>query len=161
MQTLAFTKMHGLGNDFVVIDDLLAKATAAPLTPDLARKLCDRRFGIGADQLLWLRPAEGADLRMEILNADGSTAEMCGNGIRAVALYVDSRIKERKPRYRIETLGGMMVVEVVEDSSGRGRYGAPRSCRFSARRREDPGRGPGAPVFRGRHGQSPRGVLCR
>src|SRR4051812_33967585 len=96
---IPFTKMHGLGNDFVVIDDFFSPSTRA-ISPELARKICDRRFGIGADQILWLKPpAADADVRMDILNADGSTAEMCGNGIRAAALYVHERVNARKQRY--------------------------------------------------------------
>src|SRR5262249_41986866 len=80
-----------------------------------ARRICDRRFGVGADQLLWVRTPKNAleaDARMEILNADGSIAEMCGNGIRAVALY----LRERRPKLavseslRIETLAGTLEV---------------------------------------------------
>jgi diaminopimelate epimerase len=93
--TLFFTKMHGLGNDFVLLDALEGAGPRSTrgreITPELARSLCDRRFGIGADQILWLKPAKGvgtASVRMDILNSDGSMAEMCGNGIRAVALYL-------------------------------------------------------------------------
>ncbi len=112
---LPFTKMHGIGNDFVVIDDYLSRSTETPIGAALARKLCDRRFGVGADQILWLKPAQDAgraDFRMEILNADGSQAEMCGNGIRAVAVFVNDRTPRKKPEYRIETLGGIKTVQV-------------------------------------------------
>lgn len=103
-----FTKMHGLGNDFVVVED----QPGFSLTPEKAALICDRRFGIGADQILWLRRPHdaGSDTRMEIWNADGSTAEMCGNGIRAVALFIDRRATPRKPEYRIETLAGVKTV---------------------------------------------------
>lgn len=112
-----FTKMHGLGNDFVIIDSRRGRDEEQPgftLDPSCAAKICDRRFGIGADQILWLLGPHdpSADLRMEIWNADGSTAEMCGNGIRAVALYVDRRAKAAKPEYRIETAAGMKLVRV-------------------------------------------------
>ena len=114
--TLAFTKMHGLGNDFVVIDDLFGSTNAEKLLDDnLARRLCDRRFGIGADQILWIRKSSANDAIMEIVNADGSRAEMCGNGIRAVALYMDRRSKNRKPEYAIETLGGLIRVRMEGD----------------------------------------------
>jgi diaminopimelate epimerase len=109
--------MQGIGNDFILIDDL-GKNVPSPLTPAVAKRLCDRRFGIGADQILWLRRPEGpqADARMEILNADGSTAEMCGNGIRAVGLYLFREGPRRgKAEYAIETLGGMKRVEVHGD----------------------------------------------
>lgn len=109
MYFLKFVKMQGIGNDFIVIQG------EVPMNADLAKRICDRRFGVGADQILWIKPARDrskADLRMEILNADGSEAEMCGNGIRAVALYVDKRAREKKPQYRIETLGGVKTVSV-------------------------------------------------
>jgi diaminopimelate epimerase len=113
---IPFVKMHGLGNDFVVIDDL--QGAKSDLTTDLARKICDRRFGIGADQILWLRHPQvtetQADARMEILNSDGSVAEMCGNGIRAVALYLyDSGPKPRQKDYLIETLAGLKKVTIT------------------------------------------------
>lgn len=114
-QRLSFTKMHGLGNDFVVIDSYFQSIPMA-LNADLARRICDRRLGIGADQILWLKPATAqADLRMEVLNADGSEAEMCGNGIRAVALYIRRRDREPKSCYRIETLAGVKTVEIHGD----------------------------------------------
>jgi diaminopimelate epimerase len=76
-----FTKMHGLGNDFVVIDDREKKLRRIPA---LSKKLCNRRFGIGADQLILLSHSKTADFRMRIFNADGSEVEMCGNGIRCL-----------------------------------------------------------------------------
>jgi diaminopimelate epimerase len=115
MGTLSFTKMQGLGNDFIVLDDLeFPPATSGQISSRLAQKLCDRRFGIGADQILWLKKAQSSenDFRMEILNADGSQAEMCGNGIRAVALYRHSSQKKQSQEYRIETLGGVKLARV-------------------------------------------------
>src|SRR5689334_12188592 len=97
---IPFVKMHGLGNDFVLIDDLdKPKALCQSVDPELARRICDRRFGVGADQLLWLKqPVDPqSDARMEILNSDGSTAEMCGNGIRAAGLYLYHHGPQRKP----------------------------------------------------------------
>jgi diaminopimelate epimerase len=113
---IPFLKMQGIGNDFVVIDDLgKPKALCHKLTPELARRICDRRHGVGADQVLWLKSPENAvDARMEILNSDGSTAEMCGNGIRAVALYLYRHGPKRKAVYRIETLAGIKDAEVRE-----------------------------------------------
>lgn len=119
--SIPFIKMHGLGNDFVLIDDLGKPAGLChPLSSERARAICDRRLGVGADQLLWLKSAtpdaEGsaskADARMDIFNADGSVAEMCGNGIRAVALYLYRHGPERKAEYDIETLAGIKRVEV-------------------------------------------------
>jgi len=141
MKLIKFTKMQGLGNDFVVIDDLgplpatsgtiVASGTVAAsgdISVAQAKKICDRRFGVGADQILWLRrprphahvesalsgarPEARPDARMEILNADGSTAEMCGNGIRAVALYLNRHIFPGQTAFKIETLAGIKTVQV-------------------------------------------------
>lgn len=120
---LPFTKMHGLGNDFVVVAEsgsrlfpLGATTTPIQITPELARKLCDRRFGIGADQVLWLRePHQAGDIRMEIFNPDGSAAEMCGNGIRAVALYLRDHGVRRADRYEVETVAGLLSVSLNGD----------------------------------------------
>jgi diaminopimelate epimerase len=118
MRQLPFTKMQGLGNDFVVINDLNSPpVTEGILSPEQAQKVCDRRFGIGADQILWLKKPEStaADARMEILNADGSIAEMCGNGIRAVALYLSEVGPQPKTEYLIETLAGIKTVQIRGD----------------------------------------------
>lgn len=117
---IPFIKMHGLGNDFIVVDDLgKPQALCQPITAEVARRMCDRHFGVGADQILWLKSPRGqerVDARMEILNADGSVAEMCGNGIRAAALYLERHGKDvRKPAYAIETLGGVKHVEMRAD----------------------------------------------
>ena len=82
---LKFTKMHGLGNDFIVADN---RSSGLLKLSQLSRKLCDRRFGVGADQLLLLQKSKKADFRMRIFNADGSEGEMCGNGIRCLAKYI-------------------------------------------------------------------------
>lgn len=117
---LPFTKMEGLGNDFIVVDEFTKPVSwGNRLSSGLAQKLCDRRFGIGADQILWLKkpltPEVGVQVRMEILNADGSIAEMCGNGIRAVALYLNRHSEVSQNQYSIETLAGRMDVQLVQD----------------------------------------------
>ncbi len=82
---MLFEKMHGLGNDFIVVDD----RDAAPVDwPALARRVCRRATGIGADGILLIQESASAELRMRLINADGSEAEMCGNGVRCVAAYV-------------------------------------------------------------------------
>ncbi|WP_293883402.1 diaminopimelate epimerase [Sphingomonas sp.] len=96
-----FHKMHGLGNDFVVID---ARENAVAMTPARARSIADRRHGIGCDQLILLGPADNADASMQIFNADGSEAEACGNASRAVALLIGKRAE-------LLTVGGRIVVE--------------------------------------------------
>ncbi|MCX5694497.1 MAG: diaminopimelate epimerase [Candidatus Omnitrophica bacterium] len=101
MRKIKFTKMVGSGNDFIVITDKLSGNL-----PKLAKTLCDRKFGIGADGVLLLSKCKGADLRMRIFNADGSEAEMCGNGSRCAAYFMD------KPKARLLTLAGIINTEV-------------------------------------------------
>jgi diaminopimelate epimerase len=103
---LAFTKMHGAGNDFVVLDGL--RQTLPPLEP-LAQRLADRHFGIGFDQLLVVRPSRAADFRMEIYNADGSQVEMCANGIRCFFQYLREAGHTGKDELRVETLSGVVT----------------------------------------------------
>jgi diaminopimelate epimerase len=104
------TKHHGLGNDFLVL-------LGGEATPAMARALCDRRTGIGADGLLWGAPAtDGADATMVLFNADGSRAEMSGNGIRCLAQAVAAG---RDADLRIATDAGLRLVEVRQDGPGR------------------------------------------
>lgn len=106
---LSFTKMHGTGNDFVFVDARrLSKAELGKIRKS-ARDICDRRFGVGCDQLLLLLPArDGGDFRMGIFNADGSEVEMCGNGIRCLAKYVADHRLSKKTRLAIETPAGLI-----------------------------------------------------
>ena len=84
---MRFWKMHGLGNDYIVIDDRNERIPQKELSK-LAKRLCSRRFSVGADGLLTVRNSETADFRMRILNSDGSEAEMCGNGIRLSLIHI-------------------------------------------------------------------------
>jgi diaminopimelate epimerase len=102
---LAFTKMHGAGNDFVVLDGL--RDALPPLEP-LAARLLDRNLGIGGDQLLVVRPSRAADFRMEIFNPDGSQVEMCANGIRAFYKYVRDHGHTDADEIGVETLSGVV-----------------------------------------------------
>jgi diaminopimelate epimerase len=102
---LRFTKMHGAGNDFVVLDGL---RDALPALAPLAARLCDRHFGIGADQLLVVRASDSADFRMEIWNADGSQVEMCANGIRCFYKYLRDAGHTRASAISVETLSGVV-----------------------------------------------------
>jgi diaminopimelate epimerase len=104
-RTLEFTKMHGAGNDFIVLDGL---SQPLPALDRLARRLADRRFGIGADQILVVRRSRAADFRMDVWNADGSRAEMCANGIRAFYEYVRRRGLTPADEISVETLGGIV-----------------------------------------------------
>ena len=103
---LAFTKMHGAGNDFVVLDGI---RDSLPALEPLAQRLGDRHFGIGFDQLLVVRPSRTADFRMEIYNADGSQVEMCANGIRCFFQYLREAGHTRLDELRVETLSGVVV----------------------------------------------------
>ncbi|WP_027090958.1 diaminopimelate epimerase [Cohnella thermotolerans] len=115
---MRFTKMHGLGNDFIVVygeKELPANA------PELAVRLCNRYFGIGADGLVYILPSERADFKMRIINSDGSEAEQCGNAIRCVAKYVyDNGLADRTD-LTIETIGaGVQPLRLtVEDGKVR------------------------------------------
>jgi diaminopimelate epimerase len=104
-RVLEFTKMHGAGNDFVVLDGIRQEL---PPLEGLARQLLDRHFGIGGDQLLVLRESREADFRMEIRNPDGSQAEMCANGIRAFLKYLRDRGLARADEIGVETLAGVV-----------------------------------------------------
>ena len=107
---LEFTKMHGAGNDFIVLDGIRQEL---PALEPLAARWCDRHFGIGADQLLVVRPSRTADFRMQIYNADGSQVEMCANGIRAFFLYLRNHGHTRAEQIRVETLGGIVTPRVA------------------------------------------------
>lgn len=113
---ISFVKMHGIGNDFIVID-CRDKAVSRQLSAisKLSKKLCDRRFGIGADQILLLHDSDRADFRMSIFNADGSEVEMCGNGIRCFAKYIWDRKLSRKKVLEIETPAGIIRPEKSGD----------------------------------------------
>jgi diaminopimelate epimerase len=118
MARLAITKCQGTGNDFVLLDDRAKGGRYAYAA--LATALCDRRFGVGADGLLVLAPASapGADVAMRIFNADGSEAEMCGNGIRCVARYLHERGAGAPRRLGVETSSGIMRTDVVAGAEG-------------------------------------------
>ena len=105
MTEITFTKMHGCGNDFVVLDCM--ERPPADLA-EIAKNLCHRRFGVGADQLLTIRPSDSADFRMEIYNADGGEVEMCGNGIRCFAKYVYEHGLTGKREIEVDTLAGVI-----------------------------------------------------
>ena len=105
--------MHGAGNDFIVVDALKDNYTERLLAvPDVVMRLCDRHFGIGADGLILILPSEVGDLKMRILNPDGSEAEMCGNGIRCFAKYAFEHGLIGKSSLRVETLAGVICPEL-------------------------------------------------
>lgn len=108
-----FIKMHGIGNDFILIDCLHKSLGDSSFLSYLAKKLCDRNFGIGADGLILILPSSKADLRMRIFNFDGSEAEMCGNGIRCFAKYAYENKLVSKIKFTVETLAGIITPELI------------------------------------------------
>jgi diaminopimelate epimerase len=109
-----FTKAHGTGNDFVVVEDL---GDRHRLTPELVRAVCDRHFGIGADGLIRIAPGTAAPYFMDYRNADGSLAEMCGNGVRVVGKYLGDR-GYVAGAFDLETWAGVKHLELHADDSG-------------------------------------------
>jgi diaminopimelate epimerase len=122
---LRFTKMHGLGNDFIMIDAISQKVS---ITPDRAKKLADRHFGIGCDQVLVVEPptSSAADFRYRIFNSDGSEVENCGNGARCFAIFVRMRKLTGKHEIHAETAGGNLVLQVLSDNQVTVNMGVPR-----------------------------------
>ena len=114
--TIEFTKYHGLGNDFILIDN--RQHTEPLVTSEQAVKMCDRHFGIGADGVIFLLPGkEGTDYSMRIYNSDGSEPEMCGNGIRCLARFIAHLAGEESAdqTYSIHTLGGVITPRLDKD----------------------------------------------
>ena len=120
-----FTKMHGAGNDFVVFDGVTRPVA---LTPEKIRRLADRHFGIGCDQVLLVeRPtASGADFRYRIFNADGGEVEQCGNGARCFVRFVRDRRLTTKDEIAVETLSGMIYPRLEPDGGVTVNMGVPR-----------------------------------
>jgi diaminopimelate epimerase len=119
-----FTKMHGLGNDFVVID---AVNQAAAFRPEQLRILADRHFGVGCDQILLIENAQGdADFRYRIFNADGGEVEQCGNGARCFVRYVHDHGMTAKKEIRIETLAGIIIPKLEGNGEVTVNMGAPK-----------------------------------
>ncbi|WP_313032319.1 diaminopimelate epimerase [Massilia alkalitolerans] len=122
---LTFTKMHGAGNDFIVVDAIHQDVN---LSTEQWRRLADRRFGIGADQILVVeRPtSEGVDFRYRIFNSDGGEVEQCGNGARAFARFVSDKGLSGERSIRVETMKGIIAPRLEEDGSVTVDMGAPR-----------------------------------
>lgn len=144
-----FIKMHGTGNDFIVVENLDSSIPEEEFE-GLASRLCDRRFGVGADALILVLPSRDADFKMRIFNADGSEAEMCGNGIRCFAKYVRSEGLTDKRSLLVETKAGIIKPEIISD----GRFGAlvkvdmdsPKLERFQIPMLGEPGLVIGEPI---------------
>jgi diaminopimelate epimerase len=125
MAKLRFTKMHGLGNDFVVLDGIRQRVDLAPAE---VRRLADRRFGVGCDQVLVVeRPTRpDADFRYRIWNADGGEVEQCGNGARCFVKFVRDRGLTDKDLIRVETAAGIILPQVVAGGEVAVDMGVPR-----------------------------------
>jgi diaminopimelate epimerase len=107
---MRFTKMQGAGNDYIYVDCFRNPMPRDPAA--LSRAISDRHFGVGSDGLILICPSDRADARMRMFNADGSEAEMCGNGIRCVAKYLYDHGLVRKPALQIETGRGILALEL-------------------------------------------------
>ena len=122
--SLRFTKMHGLGYDFVVLD---ARAASLPLSAEEIRAMSDRRTGVGFDQLLIVEPAReaSADFAYSIRNADGSSAEQCGNGVRCIAAWLRRNGALRGERARLQGPAGVVEVRLLDDGRVAANMGEP------------------------------------
>ncbi len=145
---LGFTKMEGLGNDYVYID---GTRTGIAKPEKLAREISDRHFGVGADGLILILPSRIADLRMEMYNADGSRSEMCGNGLRCVGYYAWKNGLVPGREMVVETGAGLLPVAVVRETGPAGalvrtELGIPRLHREEIPMQGPPGRVIGEPI---------------
>jgi len=122
---VSFTKMQGLGNDFVVVESI---RRPVDLSPEQVRRIADRRFGIGCDQVLLVTPPTGAeaDFGYRIFNADGSEVEQCGNGARCFARFVRDRGLTDREEIRVQTLGGLIRPRIEPDGEVTVDMGRPR-----------------------------------
>ena len=125
--TIKFTKMNGLGNDFIIVDaqDVLEKNLTYK---QLAKKMCDRNFGIGADGLIIVNPPDvntDADISWRIFNSDGSEPQMCGNGIRCFAKYVYKKGLVNNKKFTVWTLAGIITPEILDNGEVKVNMGKP------------------------------------
>src|SRR5437868_7945681 len=107
---MKFTKMQGIGNDYVYVDCVNQPPPKDPV--HLARAISDRHFGVGGDGLILICPSERADVRMRMFNADGSEAELCGNGVRCVAKYSYDHGLTRNNPMKVETGRGVLTLQL-------------------------------------------------
>ena len=120
-----FTKMHGLGNDFILVDAINQRISDEEVE-SLAKKLCNRNFGIGADGLVLVKSSDQTDLKMQIINADGSEPEMCGNGIRCLVRYLyDNNRLRISESISVETLAGKIQATVEPNNYIKVNMGRP------------------------------------
>ncbi len=116
---IEFTKMEGLGNDFVLIDDRAGNIESYRSYPELAQMLCSRHFGIGADGIILILESKDHDSKFRIYNSDGSEAEMCGNGMRCFARLLYEKKMISKKRFRVDTKAGTVIPEILLDDKGK------------------------------------------
>ncbi|KZX15922.1 diaminopimelate epimerase [Methanobrevibacter cuticularis] len=121
LEGLKFSKMHGLGNDYVVIDESKEELIAENEKTDFSIEVCTKGFSIGADGVIFITPSSGegeekGDIRFRIFNADGSEAEMCGNGIRCFSKFIYDYNIIKKDIIKVETLGGIKTVEITAEN---------------------------------------------
>jgi len=110
---ILFSKMHALGNDYIIVDESRTECIGEDEKPDFVSEVCQRRFSIGADGVIFIEPATGeGDIRFRVFNADGSEAEMCGNGIRCFAKFVYDNAIIRKRKIKVETRAGLKIVNL-------------------------------------------------
>ena len=137
---MRFTKMHGLGNDYIYLNGLEGLPERLP---ELARRMSDRHFGVGSDGVIWVCPSDRAHFKMRMFNADGSEGEMCGNGIRCLGKYVYDKGLTGETRLTIETGGGLRTLELLTEGGrvravqvdmGRPLVEAPRALTAGGRR---------------------------
>src|SRR5690242_13555355 len=116
MKNTSFIKMHGLGNDFVMIDCLQEAPPPDDKLSHLSQEICDRHFGVGGDGLILILHDDQADYRMRMFNPDGSESEMCGNGIRCFGKYLFDRGLVESHTISVATMQGLQQIEIRDDA---------------------------------------------
>ncbi|MDR1721559.1 MAG: diaminopimelate epimerase [Methanobrevibacter sp.] len=118
LKGLEFSKMHGLGNDYVVIDESKEVKIAESDKNRFSKEVCTRGFSVGADGVIFVSKADGeGEIKFRIFNADGSEAEMCGNGIRCFSKFIYDKGIIKKDKINVETLGGLKIVEITAENN--------------------------------------------
>jgi diaminopimelate epimerase len=143
---LEFTKMQGIGNDFVVVDCLTESAPSAATLQEVSPRLCDRKFGIGSDGVILVLPGSDTDFTMRMFNPDGSESEMCGNGIRCFARFVRDKGYSDKSHITVLTGAGVLVLELTDSGKVKVDMGKPRLDRTEIPMVGEPGPVLGQPV---------------
>lgn len=114
---IEFVKMEGLGNDFIILDDRKGDIERHENYPELAKRLCSRHFGIGADGIILILESHDHDIKYRIYNSDGSQAQMCGNGMRCFAKYLYEKKILTQKKIRVDTKAGTVIPEVIVDDN--------------------------------------------